>query len=96
MNYCKTITAAAVANSAETLTETEVLYLAQKVAFEINTRRAAVALEQGDTSLHFATHRAAGCAKYGIGCFGRTLSKPRKAKLGKMGKAIAAAAALTA
>jgi len=91
MNYCKTITAAAVANAAETLTETEVLYLAKKVEFEINTRRAAVALEQGDTNAHFAHHRAAGCAKYGVGFFGRTLSTKRKAELGKMGKAIGAA-----
>ena len=71
----------------ETLTETETAYLRERISFATNTRAAAVALEQGDTSAHFALHRAAGCAKFGVGFFGRTLTKKRKAELTKMAAA---------
>jgi hypothetical protein len=73
--------------STETLTKTEAAYLRERISFATNTRAAAVALEQGDTSAHFALHRAAGCAKFGIGFFGRTLTKERKAELTKMAAA---------
>jgi hypothetical protein len=76
--------------STEILTNIEAAYLQERISFATNTRRAAVALEQGDTSAHFALHRAAGQAKFGIGFFGRTLTKERKAELTKMAARAAA------
>lgn len=71
----------------ETLTTTEAGYLRERITCSYNTRRAAVASEQGNESLAWAATKAAQIARNGFGWYGRKLTKERKAELTKMAAA---------